>query len=81
MTDRFEEHTFEQRMTRLELVVKQLESGEASLERSLQLFEEGVILARELKNELDRTEERIEQVLLDENGHVRIVTLEVNDEA
>ena len=38
--------TFEQSMTRLEEIVRTMERGEASLEESLKLFQEGTELVR-----------------------------------
>lgn len=56
--------TFEQAFARLEQIVARLEGGEAALEDSLRLFEEGVGLARFCRGQLDRAESRI-KVLID----------------
>lgn len=56
--------TFEQAFARLEEIVTRLEGGEATLEDSLRLFEEGVSLARFCRGQLDRAETRI-RVLVD----------------
>ncbi len=60
------EITFEQAMQRLEEIVKNLENGNASLDSSLKLFEEGVKLVSECKKQLDNAEQRVKILL--ENG-------------
>jgi len=61
--------SFEEATKRLAKIVEQLESGDLPLERSLQLFEEGVKLAREAQERLDRAERRVEELLgLDAQG-------------
>jgi len=80
MKDNQHEPSFEERVTQLETIVKTLEKGDASLEEALQLFEEGIALSRQLKKQLDRTEKRIEQVLQDEDGRLRPLTMEMDDE-
>ena len=52
--------TFEEALGRLQDTVKRLESGELSLEQSLQSFEEGVKLARFCQEHLGAAERRIE---------------------
>lgn len=51
---------FESSLERLEAIVKELESGEATLERSLELFEEGMKLSEACRGQLDAAEKRIE---------------------
>ena len=55
--------SFEESARRLTAIVEQLEGGELPLERSLELFEEGVRLARAAKTRLDRAEQRVEELL------------------
>lgn len=50
---------FEEAFARLEHIVGKLEGGQASLEESLRLFEEGVGLARLCRSRLERAERRI----------------------
>lgn len=61
--------SFEQILDRLSEVVEQLESGDAPLEQSLAIFEQGVKLSRLGGRRLDEAEQRIE-VLLNNNGEV-----------
>lgn len=51
---------FDQILTRLREVVTRLESGELSLEQSLQVYEEGVALARKGQHLLATAEKRVE---------------------
>ena len=61
--------SFEESTRRLTAIVEQLEGGELPLERSLELFEEGVRLARAAKARLDRAEQRVEELLrIDPDG-------------
>mgnify|MGYP003383574190 FL=1 len=64
------EPNFEASLGRLGEIVEQLESGELALERSLELFEEGVRLARTSQARLEQAERRVEELLsLDEAGN------------
>ncbi|KTD39214.1 exodeoxyribonuclease VII small subunit [Legionella moravica] len=51
---------FEQSITELEEIVKQLEKGELSLEDSLKQFEKGIGLARRCQDVLNQAEQKIE---------------------
>lgn len=57
-----EEMTFEQAMKRLEEIVTQLESGDAPLEKSLALFEEGTKLSTFLSKTLDSAEQKVTMI-------------------
>ncbi len=59
--------TYEEAIQRLEEVVKQLESGEVPLQKSMELFEEGVALAKFCSQQLDDAEAKV-QVLLQKDG-------------
>lgn len=50
---------FEESMTRLDEIVRLLERGEAPLEQSLALFEEGTALVRRCGAMLDQAEQKI----------------------
>jgi exodeoxyribonuclease VII small subunit len=69
--------SFEESTRRLAKIVEQLEAGDLPLERSLELFEEGVKLAREAQERLDRAERRVEELLgLDAQGRPVLRALE-----
>jgi exodeoxyribonuclease VII small subunit len=55
--------SFEDATRRLGAIVDELESGDLPLERSLELFEEGVRLARTAQERLDKAERRVEELL------------------
>lgn len=55
--------TIEAALGRLEEIVSQLESDEVDLESALQLFEEGVKLASQVKKKLTDSELKIKQVI------------------
>jgi exodeoxyribonuclease VII small subunit len=59
MPPKKKEPTFEEIVQRLELIAKQLESGDTKLEESLALFEEGIGLVRAGKERLDQAEGKL----------------------
>ena len=62
---------FDQLLARLREVVTRLESGELSLEQSLQVYEEGVQLARRGQQLLASAEKRVE-ILVSASGGVEV---------
>jgi exodeoxyribonuclease VII small subunit len=61
--------SFEDAVQRLGLIVEQLENGDLPLEESLDLFEEGVKLAKQSQARLDAAERRVEKLLgIDSDG-------------
>lgn len=60
--------SFEEALTELEQRVRRLESGEASLEEALRLFEEGVELARTCHEQLEAAEQRVAALVQGERG-------------
>lgn len=59
---------FEKALAELEGIVKQLEQGNLSLEKSLQLFERGVQLARSCKERLAEAELKVSQLVKDKDN-------------
>ncbi len=57
--DKIETMTFEAAMARLEEIVRMLESGNAPLDTSLSLFEEGVALVKLCNSKLDTAEQKV----------------------
>ena len=53
------ELTFEQKLERLDQIVKLLEKGDAPLAESLGLFEEGTGLIRDCSRQLDEAEQKV----------------------
>ena len=66
---------FEETLGTLEKIVAQLESGELPLEHALELFEEGVGLARNCQTQLEEAERKVE-LLLRERGEIKTVPFE-----
>ncbi len=60
--------SFEEALSQLEQVVKQLESGDLSLDQSLQAFQEGSELARLCRLKLDEVEQSIQKLIVAPNG-------------
>ena len=54
---------FEASLEELEKVVKQLEAGDLSLERSIELFERGVTLSDACRKQLEDAETRVEMLI------------------
>jgi exodeoxyribonuclease VII small subunit len=68
MTEKKEEK-FEAQLERLQGIVRKLEGGEFSLEESIKKFEEGMALAKDCQDRLNKAEKRIEiLVKADKNG-------------
>lgn len=59
---------FEDALQNLEAIVKELEGGDLSLERSLERYEQGVRLARFCSGKLEEAEKRIELLSVTEEG-------------
>ncbi len=68
--NKLETMTFEAAMSRLEEIVRALESGNAPLDSSLALFEEGVALVKLCNNRLDHAEQRVKLLTLGEDGRM-----------
>lgn len=60
------EMTFEDAIRRLEEIVRELESGKSPLEKSLQLFEEGIELSKFCDSKLKNIEEKAMKILQDD---------------
>jgi exodeoxyribonuclease VII small subunit len=52
--------SFETKLKRIEDIVKNMESGDVSLDQSLKLFEEGIKLSRECQSELTAAEQKVQ---------------------
>ena len=65
-----EKITFEKAVKRLEEIVKKLESGEAVLDESIKLFEEGVHLSDFCNKLLENAEQKVTQLIKNQKGEV-----------
>jgi exodeoxyribonuclease VII small subunit len=68
--------TFESSLEDLERIVRELEQGELPLEKSLELFEQGVKLSRECQDRLNQAERRIEVLMRDNQGRPTVKPFE-----
>ncbi|HBN45391.1 MAG: exodeoxyribonuclease VII small subunit [Candidatus Marinimicrobia bacterium] len=57
------EKSFEELFQRLEEIVKEMETEDLQLEKSLQLFEEGVKLSEQLRSQLSGAEQKIGELM------------------
>ncbi|MBT3181069.1 MAG: exodeoxyribonuclease VII small subunit [Deltaproteobacteria bacterium] len=71
-----EKKTFENSMSELEGVVKKLEGGDISLDASLTEFEKGIKLVRECENKLDDAKGKIEKLVKDAGGDIKVTSFE-----
>lgn len=70
------ELSFEAALGRLEGIVRDLEGGDATLSESMQLFEQGVALARRCSELLSVAERRIELLVEEADGTYSLRPLE-----
>ena len=58
---------FEQALDRLDEIIRQLESGETTLDQSMKLFEEGIALSGACSDMLKNAKQKVE-MLIDNGG-------------
>ena len=63
--------TFEAAIKQLEGIVKELESGELSLEKAIKKFESGIEYSTYCNDLLNKTEKRISILLEDTEGNIK----------
>ena len=67
MVKKNEEVTFEDNLKKLENIVDQLESGSVNLEKSVELYEKGMILKNNCETRLKRVQLQIKKIKLENN--------------
>jgi exodeoxyribonuclease VII small subunit len=70
---------FEASMEELESLVAEMESGELTLEESLEHFERGIRQVRNCQKALDEAEQKV-QILLKESGDQQLADFEPDSE-
>ncbi len=70
------DETYDAIVARLERVVGELESGQLTLEQSIERFAEGVRLAKDASKKLDDAERRVEQLVRSADGGDEAVPFE-----
>ncbi|MEE8479098.1 MAG: exodeoxyribonuclease VII small subunit [Candidatus Neomarinimicrobiota bacterium] len=63
MTNKKKDFAFEEAFKNLEGIVNQLESGQETLEKSLELFEEGIKLSEICRTKLDNADQKIKKLI------------------
>ena len=63
--------SFEQALAELERIVAQLESGQAPLEQSIDLYERGALLKTHCERKLEQARLRVEKIVVGAGGEVR----------
>ena len=61
---------FEKAMTRLENIVEELERGDLDIDKSLEIFEEGIKMSRVCSKKLNEAEAKIEKLTKGKKGEV-----------
>ena len=59
---------FEDALSRLETLVGKMESGEGTLEQSLDWFEEGMSLIKSCRQELESAEQKVKELIKNSEG-------------
>jgi exodeoxyribonuclease VII small subunit len=60
--------TFEESLKQLESIVSRLERGDLPLEESIKLFEEGIQLSSNCKDQLDKAEGKVQVLMRQRDG-------------
>jgi exodeoxyribonuclease VII small subunit len=64
--------TFEQALSELEKIVSQLESGQAPLEQSIEMYERGAALKAHCEKRLEAARLRVEKIVVASSGAVSV---------
>ena len=75
-TEATEPPTLHEELRRLEEIVRELEGPELDLDRAVALFEEGVGRLRAAREQLAAVETKVQKVLEDASGELRLVDLD-----
>ena len=71
---------FEKAMQRLEQIVEDLEKGELDIDKSLEIFEEGIKMSRVCSKKLNEAEAKIEKLTQSQKGELASELFPVEDE-
>lgn len=61
---------FEDGLRRLEEIVTTMDEGKVSLDEALDLFKQGLLLTKELSQQLDEIEQKVEILIKKDNGSI-----------
>ena len=62
--------SYEEIFVEIESIVEKMDSGDISLEKSLELFEKGMGLLKDGKKKLDQAESRVETLIKDSDSYI-----------
>ena len=68
MAKKEKNQTFEEALSRLETLVEKMESGDGTLEQSLDWFEEGMRLIESCRQELESAEQKVKELIKNSKG-------------
>ena len=68
MSNKVEDMSFESALARLEAIVRMLESGNAALDESLSVFEEGIALVKMCNEKLEAAEQKVKMLTRGADG-------------
>ncbi len=68
MAKKEKNQTFEDALSRLETLVEKMESGDGTLEQSLDWFEEGMRLIESCRQELESAEQKVKELIKNSKG-------------
>ena len=68
MAKKEKNQSFEDTLTRLETLVEKMESGDGTLEQSLDWFEEGMSLIESCRQELESAEQKVKELIKNSEG-------------
>ena len=63
--------TFEEKMDKLDAIVRQLEAGELELSASLKLFSEGIRLSQQCQKELEEAQQQVSMLVQQADGSMQ----------
>lgn len=75
-----DEIKFEQAISELEEIVKELEDGNLSLDESLEVFQKGIALSKLCNKQLDEAERKIELLTKDKDGNLNLQAMEIEED-
>ena len=70
---------FEKAMARLENIVDELERGDLDIDKSLEIFEEGIKMSRLCTKKLNEAEAKIQKLTKDKKGELIAVPFPLDD--
>ena len=74
------EQSFEASIERLEQIVRALENGDAPLEETLKLYEEGIALVRTCTERLENAEQRVKMLQIRSDGQAVLTDFDQGEE-